>query len=68
MGVVERQQRVRAYRGQMPSPGRPTVAWHEGRVKFWAAIARGAKTEDVCGRTRVGTSSACRSSSRRSSC
>lgn len=35
------------YRGQIPSPGRPTVAWREDRVKFWAAIAAGAKTEDA---------------------
>ncbi|MER5371189.1 IS30 family transposase [Streptomyces sp. NPDC002722] len=48
MGVLEHQKRVRAYRGQIPSPGRPTVAWREDRVKFWAAIARGVKTEDAC--------------------
>ncbi|EEP73567.1 transposase [Micromonospora sp. ATCC 39149] len=28
------QRRVRECRGQMPSPGRPTVAWREDRVKF----------------------------------
>ena len=33
--------RFALYRGQMPSPGRPTVAWREDRVRFWAAIARG---------------------------
>ena len=26
---------------QMRSPGRPTVAWREERVRFWAAIAEG---------------------------
>ena len=26
---------------------RPTVAWREDRVRFWAAIARGAKTDDA---------------------
>lgn len=26
-------------RGIVPSPGRPTVAWREDRVRFWAAIA-----------------------------
>src|SRR5262245_57005613 len=43
----ERQRAVQLYRGQVPSPGRPTVAWREDRVKFWAAIACGAKTEDA---------------------
>jgi IS30 family transposase len=41
----ERQRQVQLYRGQMPSPGAPTVAWREDRVTFWAAIARGVKTE-----------------------
>jgi DNA-binding CsgD family transcriptional regulator len=43
-----KQKQVRLYRGQIPSPGRPTVAWREDRVRFWAAIARGEKTEDAC--------------------
>jgi transposase, IS30 family len=43
----ERQKQVQLYRGQIPSPGRPTVAWRQDRVQFWAAIARGAKTEDA---------------------
>src|SRR4029450_12903082 len=43
----ERQRAVRLYRGQIPSPGRPTVAWRQDRVQFWVAIARGAKTEDA---------------------
>jgi IS30 family transposase len=47
MGSTNKQKAVRAYRGQIPSPGRPTVAWREDRVKFWAAIAAGAKTEDA---------------------
>src|SRR4028118_2199868 len=47
MAYGRRQQQVRAYRGQIPSPGRPTVAWREDRVRFWAAIARGVKTEDA---------------------
>jgi IS30 family transposase len=45
--MKERQRAVQLYRGQVPSPGRPTVAWREDRVRFWAAIARGAKTEDA---------------------
>jgi IS30 family transposase len=51
----ERQREVQLYRGQVPSPGRPTVAWREDRVKFWAAIAAGAKTEDAA--TAAGVSS-----------
>jgi IS30 family transposase len=47
MGVWERQRAVQLYRGQIWSPGRPTVAWREDRVRFWAAIARGVKTEDA---------------------
>ena len=47
MAYGTRQKQVREYRGQIPSPGRPTVAWREDRVGFWAAIARGVKTEDA---------------------
>ena len=40
MGTMkERQREVQLYRGQITSPGRPTVAWREDRVRFWAAIA-----------------------------
>ena len=53
MGVVARQKRVQAYRGQIVSPGRPTVAWRQDRVRFWAAIASGIKTEDACAKARV---------------
>ena len=54
MGTMrERQREVQLYRGQMPSPGRPTVAWREDRVRFWAAIARGLKTEDAAGEAGV---------------
>jgi hypothetical protein len=48
VGYSQRQKKVREYRGQIPSPGRPTVAWRKDRVRFWVAIARGVKTEDVC--------------------
>ena len=41
MGVLRAAAAVRLYRGQIPSPGRPTVAWREDRVRFWVAIARG---------------------------
>jgi IS30 family transposase len=47
MAYGQRQKRVRAYRGQIPSPGRPTIAWREDRVRFWDGIARGLKTEDA---------------------
>jgi len=48
MGTMrERQRQVQLYRGQIPSPGAPTVAWREDRVRFWAAITRGATTEDA---------------------
>ena len=48
MGTMrQRQREVQLYRGQVPSPGRPTVAWREDRVRFWAAIARGVMTEDA---------------------
>jgi IS30 family transposase len=55
MAYGERQKQVRLYRGQIPSPGRPTVAWREDRVRFWDAIARGLKTEDAA--TEAGVSS-----------
>ncbi|WP_344248230.1 IS30 family transposase [Actinocorallia libanotica] len=47
MGVGKRQRAVRLYRGQIPSPGRPTVAWRQDRVRFWRAIARGSSSEDA---------------------
>jgi IS30 family transposase len=53
MGYGPKQKRARLYRGQIPSPGRPTVAWREDRVRFWAAISRGVKTEDACVEARV---------------
>jgi IS30 family transposase len=47
MGVGKRQQEIRAFRGQMRSPGRPPVARREDRQRFWAAIARGLSSEDA---------------------
>jgi hypothetical protein len=38
---------VREYRGQIPSPGRPTVAWREDWVRLWEAITAGSKTRDA---------------------
>src|SRR6266702_3874359 len=47
MGVGKRQQAIRAMRGQMWSPGRPSVARREDRVRFWRSIAAGASSEDA---------------------
>ena len=41
MGYGPKRKVARLYREQIPSPGRPTVAWRQDRVAFWAAIARG---------------------------
>ena len=53
MGVWEQQRAVQLYRGQIPSPGRPTVAWREDRVRFWAAVASGVMTEDAAAEAGV---------------
>jgi IS30 family transposase len=45
MGVGKRQRAIRAMRGQMWSPGRPSTARREDRVRFWEAIARGMSSE-----------------------
>jgi IS30 family transposase len=42
-----RQKEIRLYRGHIPSPGRPGIAWREDRVKFWDAIARGLKSDEA---------------------
>jgi IS30 family transposase len=42
-----RQKEIRLYRGHIPSPGRPGIAWREDRVKFWAAVARGLKSDEA---------------------
>ena len=48
MGTMKQRQReVQLYRGQIPSPGRPTIAWRQDRVAFWAEIAKGEKTDDA---------------------
>jgi IS30 family transposase len=53
MGVRERQVAVRAMRGQMWSPGRPSTARRDDRVRFWEAIAGGASSEDAAVATGV---------------
>jgi len=45
MGVTKRQRAIRAMRGQMWSPGRPSSAQREDRIRFWEAVARGASSE-----------------------
>jgi IS30 family transposase len=47
MGGGKRQHAIRAMRGQMWSPGRPSVARREDRVCFWLAIAGGVSSEDA---------------------
>src|SRR5436190_756175 len=47
MGVRERQRAVREMRGQMWSPGRPSVARREDRQRFWREIARGVSSEQA---------------------
>src|SRR5438552_12296693 len=56
MGAGERQQAIRAMRGQMWSPGRPSVARREDRQRFWRAIAAGCSSEDAA--VAVGVSQA----------
>jgi len=42
-----RVQTIREMRGKMWSPGRPSTARREDRVRFWEAIARGLSTDDA---------------------
>ena len=56
MGSSSCQRAIRAMRGQMWSPGRPSTARREDRVCFWEAIARGATSEDAA--VAVGVSQA----------
>src|SRR5438876_1166000 len=53
MGVGKRQQAIRSMRGQMWSPGRPSTARREDRVRFWEAIARGMSSEDAAATSGV---------------
>jgi len=43
----ERVEAIRALRGKIWSPGRPSTARREDRVQFWQGIARGLSTEDA---------------------
>ena len=49
----KRQQAIRAMRGKMRSPGRPSTARRENRVRFWEAIARGLSSEDAAAEAGV---------------
>ena len=53
MGVRERGLAMQALRGQIWSPGRPSIARREDRIRFWRAIARGASTEDAAAEAGV---------------
>ena len=53
MGVRERGLAIQAMRGQIWSPGRPSIARREDRVRFWKAIARGVTTEDAAAEAGV---------------
>jgi len=43
----QRVQTIREMRGKIWSPGRPSTARREHRVRFWEAIARGLSSEDA---------------------
>ena len=47
MGVGKGQGAIRAMHGQRWSPGRPSTARREDRIRFWETIARGASSEDA---------------------
>jgi IS30 family transposase len=47
MGVGERQGAARAMRGPTWSPGRPSAARREDRVRFWKSIAAGVSSTDA---------------------
>jgi hypothetical protein len=47
VGSSKRQQEIRAMRGHIWSPGRPSTARREDRVRYWEAIGRGASSEEA---------------------
>ncbi|MBX3030812.1 MAG: IS30 family transposase [Chloroflexi bacterium] len=53
MGMGRRRAGILAWRGRTWSPGRPSVALREDRIRFWEAIAQGASTEDAAARAGV---------------
>src|SRR4051794_13350748 len=48
-----RQQQVRLYRGQIPSPGRPTVAWGRGSRPVLGGDRSRGQTEDAAAEAGV---------------
>jgi transposase, IS30 family len=60
MNGKDRQQAIRELRGYMWSPGRPSTARREDRVRFWEAIARGVSTEDAAAVAGVSSAVAAR--------
>ena len=56
MGVGKRQEAIRAMRGKIWSPGRPSIVLREDRVRFWEAIAEGLSSEEAA--VEVGVSQA----------
>src|SRR5947207_9591640 len=50
---TSRQQAIRAMRGKIWSPGRPSTTRREDRVRFWEAIARGLSSEDAAAEAGV---------------
>ena len=49
MSVAMGQEAIRAMRGRLWSPGRPSGAQREDRVRFWEGIAGGVSSEDAAG-------------------
>lgn len=49
----ERVEAIRAMRGKIWSPGRPSTARREDRVRFWEAIATGLSSEDAAGEAGI---------------
>ncbi len=47
VSVVKRREGIQAMAGQMRSPGRPSTARREDRLRIWEAIARGVSSEDA---------------------
>ena len=47
MELGRREGSLRARRGRMRSPGRPSASGRQDRIQFWEAIARGAASEDA---------------------
>src|SRR4051794_11532548 len=56
----QQQLAIRQMRGRMWSPGRPSTARREDRVRFWQAIARGVSTENAAELVGVSPAVGCR--------